>query len=61
VADQGKTDYLRSDKEADKNKAEEKTTRADPLPIIVGLIFGLGVLLFAFLLIIGVQYGFIVL
>ena len=48
-------------KKTDENKAEEKTTRADPLPIIVGLIFGLGVLLFAFLLIIGVQYGFIVL
>ena len=50
-----------NDEKADENKAEEKKTRADPLPIIVGLIFGIGVLLFAFLLIIGVQYGFVVL
>lgn len=50
-----------NDKKADENKPEEKKSRADPLPIIIGLIFGIGVLLFAFLLIIGVQYGFIVL
>jgi len=50
-----------NDEKAGENKPEEKKTRADPLPIIVGLIFGIGVLLFAFLLIIGVQYGFIVL
>jgi hypothetical protein len=52
-------------KETDKEEVEEaKTPRkvaSDPLPIIVGLIFGLGIIIFAFILIIGVQYGFIVL
>jgi len=50
----------KSEEEVEEVKPPRKVT-SDPLPIIVGLIFGLGIILFAFILILGVQYGFIVL
>ena len=50
----------KSEEEVKEAKPPRKVT-SDPLPIIVGLLFGLGILLFAFILILGVQYGFIVL
>ena len=49
------------EEEKDKEESGPRKVASDPLPIIVGLIFGVGVLLFAFILIIGVQYGFIAL
>lgn len=55
---------MRKKKNNEKEEVQEKVARkvtSDPTPIIVGLIFGLGVLIFAFILIIGVQYGFIAL
>ncbi len=55
---------LRKKKNNEKEEVQENVARkvtSDPTPIIVGLIFGLGVLIFAFILIIGVQYGFIAL
>ena len=50
-----------NEKAKEKEKKDVQKVASDPLPVIVGLIFGIGVLIFAFLLIIGVQYGFITL